>query len=83
MILVLLILPIYVLYHLVEGMPQTARTTGLCIGVLLVFTLLFSACLSLFTRMFSHALDNLGQLVLRADLITGAKRHEILAAAAA
>jgi len=61
MILALLIVPIYLLYHLVDG-TQTQRTNAICIGILLIFTLLFSACLSLFTK---------------------AKRHEILAAAAA
>lgn len=62
MVLVLLIIPTYVLYHLTNDMKQNSRVTSLCIGVLLVFTLAFSAVLSLFTR---------------------AKRHEILAAAAA
>ncbi|GME48356.1 hypothetical protein GTA08_BOTSDO01708 [Neofusicoccum parvum] len=62
MILVLLVVPTYVLYHLTNDADQNSHTTALCIGVLLVFTLAFSAVLSLFTR---------------------ARRHEILAAAAA
>ncbi|KAH7050181.1 hypothetical protein B0J12DRAFT_89133 [Macrophomina phaseolina] len=62
MILVLLVVPTYVLYHLTNDIEQGSRTTALCIGILLVFTLAFSAVLSLFTR---------------------ARRHEILAAAAA
>lgn len=61
-ILLLLIVPTYVLYHLTNDMKQDSQSTALCIGVLLVFTLAFSAVLSLFTR---------------------ARRHEILAAAAA
>lgn len=62
MILVLLVVPTYLLYHLTNDIEQGSRTSALCIGVLLVFTLAFSAVLSLFTR---------------------ARRHEILAAAAA
>lgn len=61
MILVLLVLPIYILYHLIKDVG-TGKAYGICIGVLLLATLAFSAILSLFTR---------------------AKRHEILAAAAA
>ena len=60
-ILILLVVPIYVLYHIVNGV-ETHNAYAVCIGVLLVFTLAFSAVLSLFTR---------------------ARRHEILAAAAA
>ena len=60
-ILALLIIPIYLLYQLVAEIG-TSRSYTICIGVLLVFTLAFSAVLSLFTR---------------------ARRHEILAAAAA
>jgi hypothetical protein len=62
MIIVLLGLPIYLLCHLVDGAPQTARTNGICIGVLLVFTLLFSACLSLFTSKVLHSVGNQGHL---------------------
>ncbi|OMP87786.1 hypothetical protein BK809_0007876 [Diplodia seriata] len=61
-ILILLVIPTYVLYHLTSEMSQGSRTSALSIGVLLIFTLAFSAVLSLFTR---------------------ARRHEILAAAAA
>lgn len=61
MILVLLIVPIYTLYHLIKDVG-TNRAYALCMGVLVVATLAFSAVLSLFTK---------------------AKRHEILAAAAA
>jgi hypothetical protein len=61
MILILLIGPIYLLYHLVTTV-KSSRTDADCMGVLLVATLAFSAVLSVFTR---------------------AKRHEILASAAA
>ncbi|KAF2640119.1 hypothetical protein P280DRAFT_498897 [Massarina eburnea CBS 473.64] len=61
MVLILLVVPIYVLYHLINDI-HTERAYAVCIGVLCVSTLAFSAVLSLFTR---------------------AKRHEILAAAAA
>ncbi|KAJ9621546.1 hypothetical protein H2203_007033 [Taxawa tesnikishii (nom. ined.)] len=56
-ILVLLILPIYLLYHLVNGTVNgvmTGQENAVCIGILLVFTLLFSAVLSLFTRARRH-----------------------------
>jgi hypothetical protein len=61
LVLVLLVLPIYLLYHMVHDIG-THQAYLMCIGTLLVFTLAFSSILSLFTR---------------------AKRHEILAAAAA
>lgn len=61
LILIILVLPIYVLYHMISDVG-TDRAYVISIGILLVFTLAFSAVLSLFTK---------------------AKRHEILAAAAA
>jgi hypothetical protein len=61
MILVLLIVPIYVLYHLINDV-RTEKAYAICMGVLVISTLACSAVLSLFTK---------------------AKRHEILAAAAA
>ncbi|KAF1963711.1 hypothetical protein CC80DRAFT_397118 [Byssothecium circinans] len=61
MVLILLVVPIYTLYHLINDV-HTERAYAICMGVLCVSTLAFSAVLSLFTR---------------------AKRHEILAAAAA
>ncbi|CAI6263224.1 unnamed protein product [Periconia digitata] len=60
-ILVLLIVPIYVLYHMVHDIG-TRNAYMTCIGTLLICTLAFSSILSLFTK---------------------ARRHEILAAAAA
>ncbi|RDW74875.1 hypothetical protein BP6252_06017 [Coleophoma cylindrospora] len=53
MILALLIIPIYVLWHLSNEVQDTT-TTAVTIGVLLVFTLVFSAVLSLFTRARRH-----------------------------
>jgi hypothetical protein len=53
MILVLLVLPIYILYHLVSSMG-TGKTDSICIGTLLIFTLAFSAAVSLFTRAKRH-----------------------------
>ena len=61
MILALLVVPIYILYHMVHDLG-TRKAYMVCIGTLLVFTLAFSSVLSLFTK---------------------ARRHEILAAAAA
>ncbi|KAK4897420.1 hypothetical protein LTR27_004940 [Elasticomyces elasticus] len=63
-ILFLLIVPIYLLFHLVGGPrePMNPHANAVCIGILLVFTLLFSAAMS---------------------LLTSAKKHEILGAAAA
>jgi len=61
MILTLLIVPVYILWHLTR-IPPSGTAIAIIIGVLLIFTLIFSGALSLFTR---------------------AKRHEILASAAA
>jgi hypothetical protein len=56
LILVLLVVPIYVLYQLSddEGDEPGSRRDFQCIGVLLVFTLAFSACISLFTKARRH-----------------------------
>ena len=57
MILLLLVLPIYVLYELSDRGEEkggSSRRDLECIGVLLVFTLAFSACISLFTRARRH-----------------------------
>jgi len=53
MILILLIVPVWILYHLVNT-KGTSRTDGVCLGTLLVFTLAFSTALSLFTRARRH-----------------------------
>lgn len=60
-ILVLLIVPVYMLWHFTRVNP-TGKVMAIIICILLVSTLLFSGALSLCTR---------------------AKRHEILASAAA
>ncbi|TVY21064.1 hypothetical protein LARI1_G001244 [Lachnellula arida] len=60
-IVAILITPIYIFFYLTVG-AQNNHSIAIIISVLLIFTLLFSGVLSLFTR---------------------AKRHEILAAAAA
>ncbi|KAM0717842.1 hypothetical protein Q7P37_006174 [Cladosporium fusiforme] len=58
MIIALLIVPIYLLYRIFKDKHGSldAHSTGVCIGVLLVSTLLFSAILSLFTRAKRHEL---------------------------
>jgi len=61
MVLALLIIPVYLLWHLTRA-TQSGTAVAIVIGVLLVFTLIFSGTLS---------------------LLTSAKRHEILASAAA
>ena len=53
MILALLILPVYILYHITAG-PSAYNTDALCMGILLIFTLCFSAGLSFFTRAQRH-----------------------------
>ena len=52
-ILVLLVLPIYGLYRLSDN-SNTLTSNAICIGVLLVFTLVFSVVLSLFTKARRH-----------------------------
>jgi len=56
MILIHLVIPVYILFQLGSrnGVVFSQRTNALCIGVLLVFTLGFSAVLSLFTRAKRH-----------------------------
>ena len=53
MILALLVVPVYVLYHLITANGNNA-TDIVCIGALLGFTLAFSAVLTLFTRAKRH-----------------------------
>ena len=61
-IVALLVVPIYLLFHLTSGTQQGPHTTAVSIGTFLAFTLAFSVIMAFFTS---------------------AKRHEILAAAAA
>ncbi|KAF2028209.1 hypothetical protein EK21DRAFT_114124 [Setomelanomma holmii] len=53
LVLTLLVLPIYLLYHMVHDI-RNDRAYSMCIGTLLVFTLAFSAILSLFTKAKRH-----------------------------
>ncbi|KIV79938.1 hypothetical protein PV11_07477 [Exophiala sideris] len=53
MVLAILIIPVYILFHLSER-PQTTQNTAICIGVLLVSTLAFAAGVSLFSRAKRH-----------------------------
>lgn len=52
-ILVLLVVPIYILYHMVHDVG-TRRAYMTCIGTLLIFTLAFSSVLSIFTKARRH-----------------------------
>jgi hypothetical protein len=54
MILALLIVPVYFLWHIAHTAIFTNATTAVIIGILLVFTLIFSGVLSLFTRAKRH-----------------------------
>jgi hypothetical protein len=54
MILLLLVIPIYILYHVTARHVDTGSENAVCIGILLVFTLLFSTVISLFTRARRH-----------------------------
>lgn len=53
-ILGLLIVPVYLLWHLTRSGMYDNKTTALMVGLLLVFTLVFSGVLSLFTRAKRH-----------------------------
>jgi hypothetical protein len=53
-ILLLLVIPIYLLYHVTSNFINTGRENAVCMGILLVSTLLFSAIISLFTRARRH-----------------------------
>ena len=52
-ILLLLVIPIWLLYH-ISVTFETSRANVVCIGVLLIATLLFSAVLCLFTKARRH-----------------------------
>ncbi|KAK3677510.1 hypothetical protein LTR78_002360 [Recurvomyces mirabilis] len=56
MILFLLIVPIYLLFHLVESGHSliSGQANAVCFAILLVFTLIFSAVMSLFTSAKKH-----------------------------
>jgi len=49
MIIVLLAVPIYFLYHITSANVTATGYNAICVGILVVSTLAFSACISLFT----------------------------------
>ncbi|KAJ9603890.1 hypothetical protein H2200_011412 [Cladophialophora chaetospira] len=53
-ILVLLVVPVYILFHVTDNEADSPRTEGICVGVLLISTLAFSAAVSLFSRAKRH-----------------------------
>lgn len=55
-VLALLIIPVYALFHVSSTLEKINATTSnsICIGILLVATLLFSAALALFTKAKRH-----------------------------
>jgi ABC-type Mn2+/Zn2+ transport system permease subunit len=53
MVLALLIIPVYILWHLTRAI-QSGTDTAIIIGLLLVFTLIFSGALSLLTTAQRH-----------------------------
>lgn len=57
-VLALLIVPVYLLYHVASSFNKANAYTSnaICIGILLVATLLFSAALALFTKAKRHEL---------------------------
>ncbi|KAI9679698.1 MAG: hypothetical protein M1822_007304 [Bathelium mastoideum] len=50
----LLIVPIYLLYHLTNGIPQGPHTTAVSMGTLVVFTLIFSWIVAFFSSAKRH-----------------------------
>lgn len=57
MILFVLIVPTYLLFHVVNGTEDgnlTKKDSSTCLAIMLVFTLVFSAILSLFTSARRH-----------------------------
>lgn len=58
MVLALLVLPVYGLYHVGASFTDANANTSnaICMGILLVATLLFSAALALFTKAKRHEL---------------------------
>jgi len=53
-VLVLLIVPVYILFHVTDGQSDTPGMEGTCIGVLVISTLIFSAGVRLFSRAKRH-----------------------------
>lgn len=69
MIIALLIVPIYLLYNLVKDTDGKLddHATGVCIAILLMCTLLFSAVLSVFTRAKRHEILGAAAAYVSAD----------------
>ncbi|KAF2233664.1 hypothetical protein EV356DRAFT_503163 [Viridothelium virens] len=53
-IVALLVVPIYLLYHLTNGIQQGSHTTAVSIGTFLAFTLVFSVIMAFFTSAKRH-----------------------------
>jgi hypothetical protein len=58
MVLALLVVPVYALYHVSSSFDRLNANTSnaICMGILLVATLLFSGALALFTKAKRHEL---------------------------
>ena len=71
-ILALLVVPIYLLYRLTDGM-DTPHSNAICLGILLLFILAFSAVLTLFTRARRHEIlvSHVLKFVLGPELMIG------------
>jgi Na+-driven multidrug efflux pump len=48
-IIALLVFPVFIIWHFSKD-PESSRSTGVTIGVLLIFPLIFSIILSFFTK---------------------------------
>jgi hypothetical protein len=53
-VLLLLIIPIYLLYRTTSNLTDIDGENTICVGILLVSTLLFSTIISIFTRAKRH-----------------------------
>ncbi|KAL2010507.1 hypothetical protein VTN00DRAFT_6314 [Thermoascus crustaceus] len=69
MVVLLLVVPVYVLFHLLEG-TNSDKAYAISVGVLLVFILAFSAVLHLFTRARRHEILGAAAAVNNTDIKT-------------
>lgn len=79
-VLTLLIVPVYILYHVTDTETNKPGVEGICIGVLVIFTLVFSAGVRLFSSESSpfgllhffieKGKKHRGRYYCRADLLT-------------
>jgi hypothetical protein len=53
-VLLLLVIPIYLLYRTTSTFMDTSGENTICVGILLISTLLFSTIISIFTRAKRH-----------------------------